>query len=91
MGTRKSVATVMFAGLGGAVVGLSTLSFYGKPEEHVSNIWTGLALGVIGGVVYVSVDNQRYSRWEMPEFAPPNNPHQVRPVRLQPLQYGWNF
>lgn len=34
-GFRKSFATVMFAGLGGAVLGLSTLSFYGNPQDHV--------------------------------------------------------
>lgn len=54
---RKNTATVMFAGIGGAVVGLSTLSFYGKPEEHTGNIWAGLAVGILGGLVYVSLSD----------------------------------
>ena len=58
---KRSFATVMFAGLGGAVLGLSTLSFYGNPQEHIGNIWTGATLGVLGGVGYVFLSaNQRY-------------------------------
>lgn len=53
---RRNFATVMFCGLGGAVLGLSTLSFYGKPDEHIGNISTGFALGVIGGVAYATAD-----------------------------------
>ena len=55
---RRNTATVMFAGIGGAVVGLSTLSFYGKPEEHTGNIWAGLAAGILGGLVYVSLSDE---------------------------------
>lgn len=56
---RKNTATVMFAGLGGAVLGLSTLSFYGEPSEHTGNIWAGLAVGILGGLVYVSLSNDQ--------------------------------
>jgi len=52
-GFRRGLATVMLASLGGAIVGISTLSFYGEPQEHVSNILTGLALGAAGGTAYV--------------------------------------
>lgn len=54
VGPRRQIATIIFAGLGGAVLGLSTLSFYGEPQEHASNIATGFGLGIIGGVAYVS-------------------------------------
>lgn len=54
VGPRRQIATIIFAGLGGAVIGLSTLSFYGQPQEHASNIATGFGLGIIGGVAYVS-------------------------------------
>ncbi len=53
---RRSFATVMFCGLGGAVLGLSTLSFYGKPDEHIGNISTGFAIGIIGGVAFAAAD-----------------------------------
>lgn len=51
---RKQIASIIFAGLGGAVIGLSTLSFYGEPQEHINNIWTGLGLGIIAGTGYVT-------------------------------------
>jgi hypothetical protein len=55
--TQQDIAMVAGAGAAGAVLGLSTLSFYDKPSKHVSNIWTGAALGIIAGVVYVVYDN----------------------------------
>jgi hypothetical protein len=61
-GFRKSFATVMFCGLGGAVLGLSTLSFYGKPDEHIGNISTGFAIGIIGGVAFAAVDTAQSVR-----------------------------
>src|SRR5580704_14870733 len=33
-GPRKQLATIIFAGLGGAILGLSTLSFYGRPQDY---------------------------------------------------------
>ncbi|MES2965775.1 MAG: hypothetical protein V4760_17975 [Bdellovibrionota bacterium] len=53
-GPRRQLATILFAGLGGAVLGLSTLSFYGRPQEKLVNIAYGFALGVIGGTAYVT-------------------------------------
>lgn len=53
-GVRRSVATIIFCGLGGAVLGISTLSFYGDPQNHIGNITTGLALGIVGGTAYVT-------------------------------------
>lgn len=53
-GPRRQLATILFAGLGGAVLGLSTLSFYGRPQEKLSNIAIGFAFGVIGGTTYVT-------------------------------------
>jgi hypothetical protein len=48
------LATIIFAGLGGAVLGLSTLSFYGRPQDNLSNIAIGFAVGVIAGTTYVT-------------------------------------
>ena len=43
--TQNDVFLVAGAGAAGAVLGLSTLSFVDKPSEHLSNIWTGAAIG----------------------------------------------
>lgn len=55
-GARRTVATVIFCGLGGAVLGLSTLSFYGRPQDHTGNIYAGLGAGLIAGVAYVMME-----------------------------------
>ena len=53
-GPRKQLATIIFAGLGGAILGLSTLSFYGRPQDKLANIAIGFAFGVIAGTGYVT-------------------------------------
>jgi hypothetical protein len=53
-GPRRQLATIVFAGLGGAVLGLSTLSFYGRPQDHLANIALGFAGGVIIGTSVVT-------------------------------------
>lgn len=53
-GPRKQLATIVFSGLGGAVLGLSTLSFYGRPQDKLSNIAVGFAIGIITGTIYTT-------------------------------------
>ena len=53
-GPRKQLATIIFAGLGGSVLGLSTLSFYGRPQDNLANIAVGFAVGVISGTILVT-------------------------------------
>ncbi len=53
-GPRKQLATIIFAGLAGAILGLSTLSFYGRPQDYLSNIAIGFAIGVIIGTGYTT-------------------------------------
>ena len=53
-GPRRQLATILFAGLGGAVLGLSTLSFYGRPQDKLANIAIGFAGGVIVGTTFVT-------------------------------------
>ena len=48
--TVNDVGIVVGAGVAGAIIGLSTLSFYQKPKEHWKNITIGGAIGVIVGV-----------------------------------------
>lgn len=62
---KRGVATVIFSSLGGAVLGLSTLSFYSKPQNHVSNIPLGALLGFIAGSGYLL-----YSASQEPETVP---------------------
>lgn len=56
---KRNIATVLFASLGGAVLGLSTLSFYGEPQEHTENITLGALVGFVSGVGYVVYDSSR--------------------------------
>lgn len=53
-GPKKQLSTIVVAGLGGAVLGLSTLSFYGRPQDHLSNIGIGFGVGVIIGTIYTT-------------------------------------
>ncbi len=70
---RKQLATIIFAGLGGSVLGLSTLSFYGRPQDNLSNIAIGFAVGVIGGAIYVTysaaADPEKFYGRELEEEA----------------------
>jgi hypothetical protein len=52
VGPRKQLAIIIFSGLGGMVLGLSTLSFYGRPQEKLANIGIGFGIGVIVGTLY---------------------------------------
>ena len=91
VGYKRKIATVMFAGLGGAVLGLSTLSFYGEPEEHIGNIWAGLAVGLIGGAVFVSMDSMNTNSTDYGKIQWPQNPSQRTPKPPSLLAYNWNF
>lgn len=61
---KRGTAIVMFSGLAGGVLGLSTLSFYGNPEEHTENVTTGALLGMLGGASYLLWESsQSNARW----------------------------
>lgn len=87
---RRSFATVMLAGLGGAVLGLSTLSFYGNPQEHIGNIWTGATLGVLAGGAFVIVSSTNNYRmqdaYSIHDFSPRKN----RVISV-PTVFSYNF
>lgn len=55
--TQNDIMLIAAAGAGGALIGLSTLSFVDKPSKHVGNIWTGAAIGVIAGVIFVAYNS----------------------------------
>ena len=52
--TRQDATIVIGTVLGGAILGLSTLSFVDKPKEHGKNITVGAAIGTIIGVAIVA-------------------------------------
>lgn len=58
-GFKRDFATIVFGGIAGGVLGLSTLSFYGEPQEHTNNITVGALLGMVFGATYVF-----YNRYE---------------------------
>lgn len=64
--TRSSIAKIIYAGLGGAVIGLSTLSFYGEPQDHMGNVAIGFAAGIIGGALYVTYSSVAMNPMEEP-------------------------
>lgn len=50
---KRGTAIVFFSAVGGAILGLSTLSFYGEPREHTGNITAGAAIGLLAGAGYL--------------------------------------
>jgi hypothetical protein len=52
---KEQMKVIAFSGLGGAALGLSTLSFYDEPQDHLRNIAIGGAIGLIGAVVFSTV------------------------------------
>jgi len=54
--------TVAGSGLGGAIIGLSTLSFVEEPGDHLKNILVGAALGIMGGVAFVGYSTANRGR-----------------------------
>ncbi len=53
-GPRRQIATIVYAGLGGAILGLSSLSFYGRPQDKLVNIAYGAAIGIVFGTLAVT-------------------------------------
>jgi len=50
----RDLSIVVGIGVGGAILGLSTLSFVEVPKDHLKNIVTGGAIGIIIGVSIVA-------------------------------------
>lgn len=78
---KNDFLVVLAGGLGGAVLGLSTLSFVDEPEDHLDNILTGGAIGIIAGVIYVA-----YRQANVPSYFDEPS-HQNRPV--EDRTYTW--
>ena len=53
---RNTMGTVLIAGLVGGVLGLSTLSFYDKPQDHIKNIFFGAGGMMLVAAVMTTAD-----------------------------------
>jgi hypothetical protein len=60
--TKNDLMIVMACGVGGAVLGLSTLSFVDEPKKHTKNIVMGAAIGIIIGVGVVGFSQANKSK-----------------------------
>lgn len=97
-GPRKQLATIVFAGLAGAILGLSTLSFYGRPQDHLSNIAVGFAVGIIIGTSYTTylAATQPYEFYNT-EYDPRIAPQDVFPEGYaempsdKPVSFSYQF
>lgn len=58
----QDFSIVMGVGIGGAILGLSTLSFVDEPKEHLNNVVTGGAIGIIIGVGIVAYNQATKSQ-----------------------------
>jgi NhaP-type Na+/H+ or K+/H+ antiporter len=54
METKTAIQIIVLSGLGGAVLGLSTLSFYTNPQDELRNIAIGAACAVVIATLYVT-------------------------------------
>jgi FtsH-binding integral membrane protein len=91
-GPRKQLAVIIFSGLGGAVLGLSTLSFYGRPQDKLSNIAIGFAVGVITGTVfttYKTAADQRELYYNDGRLEP-KDLGDLKPMPIT-MNYRWTF
>lgn len=56
------ISTVVAVGVGGAILGLSTLSFVEEPTDHLKNIVVGGSIGIIIGVGIVAFKQANKSK-----------------------------
>lgn len=97
-GVRRGVATMIFSSIGGAVLGLSTLPFYGQPEEHTQNISNGALLGLIAGGAYLIYQSdsepqqsQAHIDFTIPQVYPQNKITQKLDNSTPIATFQWEF
>ena len=72
--SMQDLTVVLYGGIGGMVLGLSTLSFVKHPSKKVHNVVVGGALGVAAGVAVVIYNQAMKSRSVLPQAGPDNTP-----------------
>jgi hypothetical protein len=94
-GPRKQLATIIFSGLAGAVLGLSTLSFYGRPQDRLANVPIGFAVGVIVGTGYTTYKAATSPRSfygdQLSPFPPLTENRFASPTKALGWGYSWTF
>ncbi len=83
---KRHLTTIVFAGLAGAVLGLSTLSFYGRPQDRLSNIPVGFAIGVISGTLYTTYTAAAKPKEFYGDYEPELWQLETEPGRLETAQ-----
>jgi hypothetical protein len=73
------ITTILEFGLAGGAIGLSTLSFYGRPQDKLTYVPIGVAIGIFAGTIYstsLAVTNPRrlISEESEPLPTPPSDP-----------------
>jgi hypothetical protein len=96
--TQNDIMLVAGAGTAGAILGLSTLSFVDKPSKHISNVWTGAAIGVIAGVIVVAYNSAQKGSEDLMSSKDFNSLERVawhdknvQNLTFQDVQYGTQF
>lgn len=51
---RQVVGGILVSGLVGGILGLSTLSFYSEPQDHIRNITIGAGVSMIVAVIFLT-------------------------------------
>lgn len=51
---RQAIGGILMAGLVGGILGLSTLSFYTRPQDNIRNITIGAGIGMIASAIYLT-------------------------------------
>ena len=103
-GPRRQISTIVYMGLAGAVLGLSTLSFYGRPQDKLTNIPIGFGLGVVIGTIYMTyqaaTDPDEFYRQSYYEYRPDFSTPQYDEVmatdlfvekEMPSVSYQWQF
>ena len=72
--SMQDLTVVLALGAGGAILGLSTLSFVERPADHLNNILAGASIGIIAGVAVVALkqaskSNANYKASLEPQFS----------------------
>ncbi len=53
---RNAMGTILLSGLVGGILGLSTLSFYSKPQDNIRNIFFGAGAGMIVATLWMTAN-----------------------------------
>lgn len=81
--TRNTVGIILISGLVGGVLGLSTLSFYDRPQDHIRNITLGAGIGVIASALYMTAT--------VAQTPPPTAGWQLYPRMIDRDAYALSF